>query len=324
VLDANGKGTDSAAITAIQWAIQNKAKYGINILNMSLGRPIQTSYKTDPLCQAVEQAWHAGLLVVVAAGNDGRNNTNGTRGYLTINAPANDPLVLTVGTMKSANSTSRSDDAIASYSAKGPAIIDWVVKPDIVAPGNQIASQVPTTCTLKSAYPANLVKQGEFKSGGGTTPSDRFFRLSGTSMSAAVVSGAAALLIQRIGTATYTPDLVKARLMRTSTKTFPVSSVATDPLSGSQCVSFLDLFNVGAGYLDSWSAINDSTPVSGNTQSPTLTLGYANSQYYIQMVMPSGATWSTASGVTWGTGMVWGTSVVNASGIVASSGVPAG
>ena len=62
VCDANGSGTDSAVISALQWAINNKAKYNIRVANLSLGRPITTSYKDDPLCQAVEQA---GLLVVI-------------------------------------------------------------------------------------------------------------------------------------------------------------------------------------------------------------------------------------------------------------------
>jgi serine protease AprX len=72
------------------------------------------------LCHAVEQAWKAGIVVVVAAGNDGRNNTMGTNGYGTIAAPANDPYAITVGAMKDEGTIVRSDDLIASYSSKGP------------------------------------------------------------------------------------------------------------------------------------------------------------------------------------------------------------
>ena len=71
VLDAYGKGTDSLVIQAIDKAIALKNQYNIRVINLSLGRPVQESYKTDPLCQAVEKAWKAGIAVVVAAGNEG-------------------------------------------------------------------------------------------------------------------------------------------------------------------------------------------------------------------------------------------------------------
>jgi len=92
VLDQNGVGTDSQVIAAINQAINLKSKYNIQVINLSLGRPVYESYKLDPLCQAVEQAWKAGIVVVVAAGNDGRDNSAGTNGYATITAPGNDPL----------------------------------------------------------------------------------------------------------------------------------------------------------------------------------------------------------------------------------------
>ena len=140
VLDQNGAGTDSQVIAAIQTAIQLKSKYNIRVINLSLGRPVYESYTLDPLCQAVEQAWKAGIVVVVAAGNDGRNNNAGTNGYGTIAAPGNDPYVITVGAMNSMGTSSRADDHIASYSSKGPTLFDHIVKPDLVAPGNRIIS----------------------------------------------------------------------------------------------------------------------------------------------------------------------------------------
>ena len=103
VLDANGIGSDSQVINAINQAISLKSKYNIRVINLSLGRPVKESYKTDPLCQAVEAAWKAGIVVVVAAGNDGRNNSIGTNGYATIMSPANDPYVITVGAMNDNN-----------------------------------------------------------------------------------------------------------------------------------------------------------------------------------------------------------------------------
>ena len=120
VLDANGNGSDSSVIAAIEQAIALKNKYNIRVINLSLGRPVFESYTQDPLCQAVEAAWKAGIVVVVAAGNDGRDNSFGNEGYGTIMAPGNDPYVITVGAMRSMGTPSRTDDLVASYSSKGP------------------------------------------------------------------------------------------------------------------------------------------------------------------------------------------------------------
>ena len=100
VLADDGSGNDSAVLAALDRVIALKNQYNIRVVNLSLGRRIYESYKSDPLCLAVEAVWRAGIVVVVAAGNDGRDNSMGTYGYGTINSPANDPLVLTVGAMK--------------------------------------------------------------------------------------------------------------------------------------------------------------------------------------------------------------------------------
>src|SRR5690349_21156835 len=152
VLDANGSGVDSSVIAAIQRAIELKDQYNVRVLNLSLGRGIWESYTLDPLCQAVEQAWKAGIVVVVAAGNAGRDNSMGTNGYATITVPGNDPFVLTVGAII-ANDGIRANDVIASYSSKGPTLIDHIVKPDIVAPGNQVTSLRAPNTTLVNNNP---------------------------------------------------------------------------------------------------------------------------------------------------------------------------
>ncbi len=87
VLDANGNGTDSNVIQAIDTAISLRSQYNIKVMNLSLGRSVYESASLDPLCQAVEAAWKAGIFVAVAAGNQGRNNTFGTNGYGTITSP---------------------------------------------------------------------------------------------------------------------------------------------------------------------------------------------------------------------------------------------
>jgi serine protease AprX len=122
VLDQNGAGTDSGVIAAIGTAIALKPLFNIRVLNLSLGRAIYESYKLDPVCQAVEAAWKSGIVVVVAAGNNGRYQP--TDGYGTITSPGNDPYVITVGAMKPMGTPTRVDDLIASYSSKGPTAID--------------------------------------------------------------------------------------------------------------------------------------------------------------------------------------------------------
>ncbi len=225
VLDENGEGTDSAVIAAIEEAIQLRDQFNIRVINLSVGRPVFESYQTDPLCQAVEAAWQAGIVVVVAAGNDGRMNVANNNGYGTISSPGNDPYVITVGAMKSMGTHDRADDLIASYSAKGPTQIDHIVKPDILAPGNQVVSLLSPDGLLQSLYPQNEVPVNYYEWTQKGLPSGSYFTLSGTSMAAPVVSGAAALLLQ--AHPELTPDQVKARLMRTAYKTLPTTSVAS-------------------------------------------------------------------------------------------------
>ncbi len=218
-LDQNGSATDSTVIAAIQQAIALKNQYNIKVINLSLGRGVFESYTLDPLDQAVEQAWNAGIVVVVAAGNFGRDNSNNNNGYGTITAPGNDPYVITVGAMKTMETASRADDLIATYSSKGPTMLDHVVKPDLVAPGNLIVSDLASTAdTLYSAYPANLLPIADYTTSNNSNTSSTYYRLSGTSMAAPMVSGAAALLLQQ--NPLLTPDQVKARLLKTAYKVF--------------------------------------------------------------------------------------------------------
>jgi len=204
VLDANGAGTDSVVIAAISKAIALKSTYNIRVINLSLGRPVIESYKLDPLCEAVEKAWKAGIVVVVAAGNYGRVDVVGNDGYGTITSPGNDPYVITVGAMKPMGTPQRTDDLIASYSSKGPSAIDHIVKPDVVAPGNLLVS-LGTNGTLANEFPADKVPYSYYVKGGSSAPGP-YFSLSGTSMAAGVVSGAVADLLQ--ARPTLTPDQV--------------------------------------------------------------------------------------------------------------------
>jgi serine protease AprX len=300
VLDQNGIGTDSMVIAAIQRAIALKNTYNIRVINLSLGRGISTSYANDPLCQAVESAWKSGIVVVVAAGNYGRLDVDGINGYGTVTAPGNDPFVITVGAMKSMETDTRTDDRIASYSSKGPTTFDHVAKPDLVAPGNLVVSVAASGSTLILEYPANLI------SAGGRSLSQPYFTLSGTSMATPAVSAAAALLLNQ--NSSLTPDQIKARLMKTAYKTFPASSVATDPVTGQTYTSYYDLFTVGAGYLDINAAManNDKAPATvGSALSPRVILN-ANGT----VSLANGNSVIAGSSVVWGTSVVWGNSVV--------------
>ena len=310
VLDENGMGQDSYAITAIQRAIELKSKYNIRILNLSLGRPIFESFLTDPLCQAVESAWKAGIFVVVAAGNYGRVDPMGAMGYGTITAPGNDPYVITVGAMKTMSTASRNDDEIASYSSKGPSAIDHVVKPDIVAPGNRIISgRGRQNTTLSNQYPENIVS--------------RFYmKLSGTSVAAPMVAGAAALLIEK--DPGLTPDQLKAKLMKTANKAFPAVTTVYDATTGLTYVEHYDVFTVGAGYLDVAAALASKDKpdtrlravspfaVYDNTAAQLYAVSNTNYMCADSAVWGSSAVWGATCGASavWGSSGVWGTSAV--------------
>src|SRR5580658_966219 len=151
VLDENGSGTDSGVIAAIEEAITLQSTYNIRVINMSLGRPVFESYTLDPVDQAVEAAWKAGIVVVAAAGNDGRYGL--TDGFGTIVVPGNDPAVITVGATMTELTPTRVDDQIASYSSKGPTTLDHIVNPDLVAPGNRQVSLRVAGSTLGATLP---------------------------------------------------------------------------------------------------------------------------------------------------------------------------
>jgi len=265
VLNDKGTGTDSTVIAGIQLAMQLKSQYNIRVINLSLGRPVVSSCVNDPLCQAVQQAWQAGIVVVVAAGNDGRDNSQGTNGYGTITAPGNSPYVITVGAMNTVGTLTIADDKIASYSSKGPTVIDHIVKPDLMAPGNRIISLNQGGSWFNNNYPGNDVATGVYTANG-TNGSD-YFVLSGTSMAAPMVSGAAALMIQK--NPALTPDQVKARLMVSATKFAPGFSTATDPVTGITYIDEYDIFTVGAGYLNIPAALTNSELLTGTALSPT-------------------------------------------------------
>jgi serine protease AprX len=298
VLDANGSGTDSQVIAAISQAINLKSKYNIKVINLSLGRGVFESYKLDPLCQAVERAWKSGIVVVVAAGNNGRYLP--TAGYATVTSPGNDPYALTVGSMKPMGTPERADDLIASYSSKGPTLIDHVVKPDLVAPGNLLVSTETSNTTLFNTEPDNRVPYSAYIYGGPSSASKIYFELSGTSMATGVVSGVVADLLQ--ARPLMTPDQVKARLMKTASKTFPTTSSVYDAASGITYTSQYDIFTVGAGYADMAAALASTELSSGAAISPTAT--YDSNTGNVYLTSDPSSVWGTKQ--AWSGPAVWG------------------
>ena len=138
VLDESGRGTADLVIEAIDWVVANHARYGIRVINMSLGGAVLQSWHDDPICQAVERAYDADITVVASAGNFGKTEDGTPISRWHNCAGEYCPHSITVGALNTKGTPFRSDDEVASYSSKGPTRFDGLVKPDLVAPGNRI------------------------------------------------------------------------------------------------------------------------------------------------------------------------------------------
>ena len=189
--DDTGAATLSDVINGLQFVFENKDKFNIRVVNLSLRSDVPQSYTTDPLDAAVELLTFRGILVVASAGNIG------TAGDAVSYAPANDPFVLTVGAVDDRGTADYGDDTITSWSSRGTTQ-DGYAKPELYAPGRHIVSVLSPGSVLAREMPEGVV-------------GEHYFQLSGTSMSAAVVSGAAALVIQEHPD--WTPGQVKAALI---------------------------------------------------------------------------------------------------------------
>lgn len=192
VADAEGNTSLSRVVEAIDWIVSHRADGGLNIrvLNLSFGVEVWGDCRLDPLARAVSQAWDAGLVVVVAAGNRGARSGR-------VDSPACAPQVIAVGADDPYGTTAADDDAVPEWSSSG----DGTRNPDVIAPGRSIVSLRDAGSYVDLSYPAARV-------------ADRFFRGSGTSPATAVVSGAAALLLQQ--RPDLAPDDVKSLLMSTA------------------------------------------------------------------------------------------------------------
>ena len=228
VMDEQGAGTISDVIDGLQWIYKNRERYQIRVVNLSLNSSVPESYNTSPLNAAVEILWFNKIVVVVSAGNvsDGARSTP-------LTPPANDPFVITVGASDDRGTDDIADDSVASFSAYG-VTEDGFAKPDLVAPGVDIVSLLPGPgAVLAAEHPDHLVNGRR----------NDYFRMSGTSMAAPVVSGAVALLLE--AEPSLTPDQVKHRLMATA-----------NPIAGT---------GAGAGQIDIFAAMQSTSADSANT-----------------------------------------------------------
>ncbi len=200
-----GEGKTSDVLRAADWILQNKDRYNIRVANFSLQSGIATSFRYDPLDQAVERLWQAGVFVVAAAGN----YASGGAPSGVLFSPANDPFVMTVGALDINDSTSSGDDFNAPWSAYGYTV-DGFAKPEIAAPGRYMIEWVPSGTSLAAERPYAVVKGG--------------MQLSGTSFAAPIVSGIATTLM--IAHPDWKPDQVKGALMRgaSATRSTPLSA----------------------------------------------------------------------------------------------------
>ena len=181
VLDGDGFGYISNVIAALDYAVEHRAQFNIRVINLSVAAGVYESYTTDPLTLAARRAVEAGVVVVTAAGNLGRN-AQGQPQYGGITAPGNAPWVLTVGASSHNGTMSRADDSIAPFSSRGPSFIDYSAKPDLVAPGVGIESLADASSLLFATHPAARLW------GTVDTATQPYLSLTGTSMSAPVVS----------------------------------------------------------------------------------------------------------------------------------------
>jgi serine protease AprX len=208
VADDDGETTVLDVIYGIQFAVDNKDRFNIRVINLSLSSTVAESYLTDPLDAAAESAWFAGIVVVAAAGNDG------TAPDAVSYAPGNDPHVISVGGVDDRGTRNRDDDILAPWSSRGTTQ-DGFAKPDVLAPGLRLVSTLAIGSDFEKLCRKCIVGRA-------------YFRLSGTSMSTAVVSGVAALMLEK--RPNLTPNQLKGAMLATRYNV-PGTGAAVDALA---------------------------------------------------------------------------------------------
>ena len=262
VAGADGVTHLSTLISGLQWAVDHQGEYSIKVLNLSLGFQPNVSTVINPLDQAVEAVWRSGITVVASAGNAGPFNG-------TVLSPGDDPMVITVGALDDMATPSPTDDEINDFSSVGPTSPDGWAKPDLVTSGRSVVSLAAPGSTIYTTYPSARVGAANFAG-------------SGTSFSAAITSGAAALVLA--ANPGLTPNQVKGRLLGT-TSPGPVGNPFVD----------------GHGALNAYAAAT-SGPIDFNQSPVSLIPVSVGATVSLSPTSPVD-TWNTAlwAGTSWNT-----------------------
>ena len=277
VLDDAGDGRISDVIEAFDYVLRHRDELNIRVVNLSVATGVYESYATDPLTLAARRLVDAGIVVVAAAGNFGRTE-DGQYAYGGITSPGNAPWVVTVGSSSHMGTSLREDDRIAAFSSRGPSAIDHAAKPDLVAPGVGIESLSDPDSTFYRTMSPYLLGGIMVR---GYLP---YLSLTGTSMSAPVVTGTIALMLQ--ANPALTPNAVKAILHYTA-ETYE----GYDPLTQ------------GAGFLNAAGAVEMSRAfgdvrTTAEASSWSRHILWGNQRIRGGRLRPDDAAW--ALGVVWG------------------------
>ncbi len=323
VLDKNGVGYTSDVILAIDYAVANRTTLRIDVINLSLGHPIYEPAATDPLVQAIERAVRSGIVVVASAGNVGRSLETGEVGYAGVTSPGNAPSAITVGSLNTQGTETRSDDVVAPYSSRGPTWYDGYAKPDVVAPGHRLVGEFSKASTLYETLPGSLLIERPLKRNGTVTGSSdkaNMMMLSGTSMATGVTSGVVALMIEANrhaaveagATARLSPNAIKAMLQFTAyslpnTDALTQGAGAVNPVGATALAARV---NPAAGPGQPWllSGINPVTETDTESFSWGQHIVWGNQLLWGDSVYFNQPAW--AQHIVWGDQLLWGEHIV--------------
>jgi serine protease AprX len=254
VSDEKGEATVLDVIYGLQFAVDFKGTYNIRVANLSLESTQAQSYKLDPLDAAVESAWLKGIVVVAAAGN------RGTAADAVRYAPGNDPYAISVGALDDQGTKNTSDDALTPWSSRG-ITQDGFAKPEILAPGARIVSNLAPASVFASQCPSCIVE-------------GQYIRAGGTSMAAPMVAGAAAVMLEAYPG--MSPNQVKGAILAT----------ARNALNGGREVSVASLVQTNVPI----ASVNQGLVPNALVNPTTGAIDYTRSRW-------SRSSWSAATGM---------------------------